>query len=209
MLLRSIRPRLLGLVLATVLPFTALIGLGVWQRWHDDQTAAIQRAVNEARLLAVQVDDHIGNLANLLTGLSEAVSTNPADVAANDALLRRVKAELPSYIANILLFAPDGTNIGTSAHIGRFFCRRSQIRPAGLGRSASGHRRRRPRPHDRRMGGDDRTTGRGSNRTTARDSCGRHRAQTLPERAPGQGPAARQHHQHCQRAGHRHRAQCR
>jgi diguanylate cyclase (GGDEF)-like protein/PAS domain S-box-containing protein len=121
MLLRSIRPRLLGLVLATVLPFTALIGLGVWQRWHDDQTAAIQRAVNEARLLAVQVDDHIGNLANLLTGLSEAVSTNPADVAANDALLRRVKAELPSYIANILLFAPDGTNIGTSAHTGRFF----------------------------------------------------------------------------------------
>ena len=121
MLLRSIRPRLLGLVLATVLPFTALIGLGVWQRWHDDQTAAIQRAVNEARLLAVQVDDHIGNLANLLTGLSEAVSTNPADVAANDALLRRVKAELPSYIANILLFAPDGSNIGTSSDSGRFF----------------------------------------------------------------------------------------
>ena len=120
MLLRSIRSRLLGLVLATVVPFTALIGFGVWQRWQDDQSDAIQRAVNEARLLVAQVDDHIGNLTNLLTGLTAAVSTNPADVAANDALLRRVKAELPAYISNILLFSLDGTNIGTSSEAGRF-----------------------------------------------------------------------------------------
>ena len=132
MLLRSIRSRLLGLVLATVLPFTALIGFGVWQRWHDDQAAAIQRAVNEARLLAAQVDDHIGNLANLLTGLSAAVSTNPADVAANDALLRRVKAELPSYISNILLFSLDGANIGTSSETGRFSVADRDFLPSGV-----------------------------------------------------------------------------
>src|ERR1700704_4086570 len=86
MLLRSIRSQLLGLVLATVIPFTALIGAGLWNEWQSDQAAAIARATNEARLLAAQVDDYIGNLDNLLTGLSRAVSANPADTRQNDAL---------------------------------------------------------------------------------------------------------------------------
>ena len=95
MLLRSIRSQLLGLVLATVVPFTALIGFGVWKEWQSDQAAAMALAVNEARLLAAQVDDHLGNLENLLIGLSRAVSTNPADTKANDLLLRQLKTELP------------------------------------------------------------------------------------------------------------------
>ncbi len=121
MLLRSIRSQLLGLVLATVVPFTALIGLGLWQQWQSDQAAAIQRAINEARLLAAQVDDYIGNVDNLLSGLSRAISTNPADTHSNDTLLRQVKAELPAYAGNLLLFSPDGINIGTSSDAGRPF----------------------------------------------------------------------------------------
>ena len=115
MLLSSIRTRLLGLVIATVIPFTALIGAGLWNQWRIDQASAIERALNEARLLAAQVDDHIGNLDNLMMGLSRAVSANPADVLTNDALLQKVKAELPGFVSNVLVFAPDGTNIGTSA----------------------------------------------------------------------------------------------
>src|SRR5712671_3314028 len=115
MLLRSIRSQLLGLVIATVVPFTALIGAGLWNEWQSDQAAAIQRATSEARLLAAQVDDYIGNLDNLLTGLSRAVSPNPADTSENDALLQRVRSELPDVISNILVFALDGTNIGTSS----------------------------------------------------------------------------------------------
>jgi diguanylate cyclase (GGDEF)-like protein/PAS domain S-box-containing protein len=114
MLLRSIRTRLLGLVVATVVPFTALIGVGLWNQWRTDQATAIQRALNEARLLAAQVDDHIGNLDNLLTGLSRAVSTDPANTLANDTLLAQVKSELPEFVSNILLFSLDGANIGTS-----------------------------------------------------------------------------------------------
>jgi len=121
MLLGSIRSRLLGLVLATVVPFTALIGLGLWSQWRNDRTAALQRAIGDARLLAAQVDDHLANLANLLTGLAEAVSTNPADTAANDKILRRVKAGLPGYVSSLGLHALDGTNIGTSSTAGRVF----------------------------------------------------------------------------------------
>src|SRR6476660_3261006 len=120
MLLRSIRSRMLGLVVATVVPFTALIGAGLWNQWRSDRAAAIERALDEARLLAAQVDDHIGNVENLMTGVSRAVSWDPADTAANDALLRKVKAELPSFIANVLVFSLDGKNIGTSSRIARF-----------------------------------------------------------------------------------------
>ena len=121
MLLRSIRSRLIGLVVASVVPFTALIGVGLWNQWRTDQKTAFERAGNEARAIAVQLDDHIGNLKNLLAGLNVAVSWDPADTVANDRLLRRVKAELPPYIANINVFSLDGINIGTSSDAGRFF----------------------------------------------------------------------------------------
>ena len=113
-MLRSIRSRLLALVVATVMPFTVLMAAGLWSRWHAEEGEAVAQAVNEARVLAAQVDDHLGTLESLLVGLGEAVSTNPADTAANDALLHRVKSRLPDYVAHISLFAPDGTNIGMS-----------------------------------------------------------------------------------------------
>src|SRR3954468_17611022 len=98
MLFRSIRSRLLGLVVATAVPLAGLIGFGLWNQWRGDHAEAIRRAGEEARLLAAQVDDHINTLDNLLTGLSHALSWNPADQGANDELLRRVKGELPPYI---------------------------------------------------------------------------------------------------------------
>jgi diguanylate cyclase (GGDEF)-like protein/PAS domain S-box-containing protein len=116
--LRSIRSRLLALVVATVVPFTALIGVGLWSQWQSDQASATAQAVNEARKLASQIDDHIGNLENLLTGLSEAVSRNPSNRDANDALFRRVRSELPSYVAQISAYTLDGMNIGSSGNIG-------------------------------------------------------------------------------------------
>jgi diguanylate cyclase (GGDEF)-like protein/PAS domain S-box-containing protein len=115
MLLRSIRSRLLALVLAAVLPFVALVGAGLRTQWQEDQAAAVERALNEARLLAAQLDDHLSNLQNLLVGLSRAVSTDPADTAANDALLRQIRSKQPDFLGNILLFSLDGSNIGTSA----------------------------------------------------------------------------------------------
>jgi diguanylate cyclase (GGDEF)-like protein/PAS domain S-box-containing protein len=121
MLLGSIRSRLLVLVLATVVPFLALVGAGLWSQWQEDRATAIERALNESRLLAAQLDDHISNLENLLAGLSRAVSPDPADTAANDALLRQIKTKLPNFVGNLLLYSLDGSNLGTSAapEIGR------------------------------------------------------------------------------------------
>jgi diguanylate cyclase (GGDEF)-like protein/PAS domain S-box-containing protein len=115
MLLRGIRSRLLVLMLATIVPFVALVGVGLWSQRQEDQAAAIERALSEARLLAAQLDDHLNNLESLLVGLSRAVSPNPADTEANDALLRQIKIQMPAFVGNILLYSLDGSNIGTSA----------------------------------------------------------------------------------------------
>src|SRR6266850_731800 len=116
-MLGGIRTRLLGLVVATVVPFTALVGGGLYSQWKDDQAQAFKSALDEARLLAVQVDDEIGNLETLLAGLSRAVSSNPDHTTTNDEILRQVKAELPGYVSNILLATPDGNNVGTSFEV--------------------------------------------------------------------------------------------
>ncbi len=118
MFFRTIRSRLLGLVLATVIPLIAVIGGGLWNQVRDDQDEARERALDEAKLLAAQVDDHIGNLENLLVGLSQAVSSRFADANGNDVLLRQVKTDLPDYVSAILLFALDGNNIGVSWDVG-------------------------------------------------------------------------------------------
>jgi diguanylate cyclase (GGDEF)-like protein/PAS domain S-box-containing protein len=115
MLLRSVRSRLLGLVVATVIPFTALIGAGLWNQWAHDEGRAIEGAVNQAHMLATQVDDHIAKLELLLTGLSRSVSPNSSDTDGNNALLQSVKTELPGFVDNIAVYSLDGTNIGSSS----------------------------------------------------------------------------------------------
>src|ERR1700756_5363260 len=114
MLLRGVRSRLLGLVVATFVPFVALIGIGLWNQWQHDRQRAVEGSIHQAQLLAGQVDDRIGELELLLTGLSRSVSPNAADTAANTAVLRGVKTELPAFVGNIVLYSLAGTYIGST-----------------------------------------------------------------------------------------------
>jgi len=54
MILRSIRSKLLGLVLAAIIPFVAFICVALWVQWQDIQATAIRQTMNDARLLAAQ-----------------------------------------------------------------------------------------------------------------------------------------------------------
>ncbi|HWF96977.1 MAG TPA: EAL domain-containing protein [Xanthobacteraceae bacterium] len=87
----------------------------LWSQWKSDRAAATEHAAHEARILASEVDDHISALQNLLSVLVQAVSYDPADRSANDALLRKVKRELSGFDSHIFLLDTDGNNIGTSA----------------------------------------------------------------------------------------------
>jgi len=110
----SIRSRLLGLAFAAVFPLAVVMMAALWLQWRSDRDTATEHAVNEARLLAAQVDDRIGAIEDLLSVVGQAVSFDPADRSANNALLRKVRSELPTGSSQILLFDRDGDNIGTS-----------------------------------------------------------------------------------------------
>jgi diguanylate cyclase (GGDEF)-like protein/PAS domain S-box-containing protein len=112
MLPSSIRARLLGLVVAAIVPFLALISAGLWDQWRSEYAKAMQRVLNESQVLAAQVDSEISNIENLMTGLSYALQPSAAAKPANDALLRQFKNELPDYVSNVLLLSSDGTEIG-------------------------------------------------------------------------------------------------
>jgi hypothetical protein len=91
------------MAVATVVPFTALIGspAPMAERSGGGDSTGRQRSPRSCR----QVDDHIGYLENLL--LNEALSVDPRDITANDTLLRKVKSELPDYAAHISVFSLD------------------------------------------------------------------------------------------------------
>jgi hypothetical protein len=102
------------LAAAAALALAALVTTALWSRSRVEHTDARHRALGAARSIAHKIDAQFVSLEILLSRLSAKVSTNPTDVDANDALLRREKSELPESIANILLLSPDGRNIGNA-----------------------------------------------------------------------------------------------
>jgi len=86
MLPSGIRARLLWLVAAAIIPFLVLSGIGLGTEWRREHDAAIRRALDEARLIAAQVDDHIAvgawrsEMNGSRTGRSRQVRDRHAEV---------------------------------------------------------------------------------------------------------------------------------
>lgn len=110
----SIRTRLIVLVLAAILPLLFLAGFFLWGLVSDDFAKARIAAVREAQLAAGRIDGHVSDVNHLLLMIARTISSDPADVEKNDATLRSIRADLPAYVNNILIFDLNGHNIGTS-----------------------------------------------------------------------------------------------
>ena len=105
--------------MAAVLPLAALMAGALWTQWQNDRKAAAEHAVNEARVFAAQVDDHIATIESLLSVLGQSVSYDPADTRENDLLLLKVRREISSTVdSHILVFDLAGNNIGSSQEPG-------------------------------------------------------------------------------------------
>jgi len=89
--LRSIRSRLWALVIATIIPFTVLIGAGIWIRWRSDQATAITQAISEARRGGAPMSSEIAR---------QVVATfqEPAPVGAQDEGLSRREQEILDHL---------------------------------------------------------------------------------------------------------------
>ena len=111
----GIRERLVLLVLAMLLPWIALFATtyASYRRDHNHDTRT--RLTGLAAQVGARVDDQLGTIEGLLVAVGEATSTDTAAIASNDALLRRIRGELPPYVTNFALWTGDGRNIGSSS----------------------------------------------------------------------------------------------
>ena len=109
-----IRTRLLVLVTAAALPLLILAAIFLWDRFNEDYANNRTAANRAARTAAARVDDHVNDVNTLLRVIGKMISTDPADAEKNDVILSSVKADLPSFLNNVLLFDLAGNNIGTS-----------------------------------------------------------------------------------------------
>ncbi|HLX29435.1 MAG TPA: PAS domain-containing protein [Casimicrobiaceae bacterium] len=117
----SIGLRLALLVLALGLPFMLYVAGNAARQASLARSEAQQRALALARVFAARVDDVVGDNLVALAVISRAVDVDPAAMAANDAVLARIGADLPRFVDGICVFTRDGANIGTldrSAHHG-------------------------------------------------------------------------------------------
>src|SRR6202022_1369513 len=110
----SIRTRLIVLVFAAVLPVLLVAAWFIWEGVQQDYEKARTAATDATQLAAARIDNHINDARTLLLGIGRMASSDPADAEKNDAVLRAVRADLPAYTNNILVFDPTGRNIGMS-----------------------------------------------------------------------------------------------
>jgi hypothetical protein len=111
---RKVHPKWSSWRAFVALPAAALIGTLLWSHPLTERSDERHVALSAAQLVASKIDVYFGDLEILLREISAAVSTNPTDANMNDALLQRVKSELPKSVANIFILALDGRNIGNA-----------------------------------------------------------------------------------------------
>jgi diguanylate cyclase (GGDEF)-like protein/PAS domain S-box-containing protein len=108
----SIRTRLRLLLLALVVPFLIYLCLSSWYQARQHRAELQQRMLGIARLSAARLDDHIGNVGQLLGVLSTVVGSTADDIPNNDALLQDIAHKLPAHVSNVGVWTAEGKNIG-------------------------------------------------------------------------------------------------
>ena len=107
-----IRTRLFLLVLTLAVPF---IGYSVFSSFAEarlETDHAATQMLGTARVTAARLDDHVGDIRQLLKVLTVLVSVDPRQTVANDTLLQSLAENLPEHVSNLTVWAINGDNIG-------------------------------------------------------------------------------------------------
>ena len=105
--------RLFLLVLALAVPFAAYSVYSTLQEARQESQHAAGQMLAAARATAARLDDHIGDVRQLLKVMSVMVSVDAAKVAQNDALLRSWVPQMPEHVSNLTVWSLAGDNLGT------------------------------------------------------------------------------------------------
>ena len=111
---RTIRGRMVLLVLATVAPLLIIIVVTLQNQLERYREEALQDALARARVVSARVDDHVQYLDSVLRAVAVLVDSELGAVDANDAKLRALQAGLPEYINSVSVLAPDGRMLNSS-----------------------------------------------------------------------------------------------
>src|SRR3954453_3475530 len=100
----GIRERLVRRGPGMLLPWIAIFATtyASYQRNLERDTRVRLRDL--AAQVGARVDDQLATVEGLLVAIAEGASADTASIARNDAVLRRLRGELPPYITNLALW---------------------------------------------------------------------------------------------------------
>ena len=109
----SIRSQLLSVLLALGLPFLGYFGVASLHEAREARAEMGEQMLGLARVTAARLDDHIGDIVQVLAVLTTVVDTGPQAAEHNDALLRKLATRLPAQTSNVSVWTNEGQNVGT------------------------------------------------------------------------------------------------
>ncbi|NJN17571.1 MAG: GAF domain-containing protein [Oscillochloris sp.] len=108
----SLRNWLILLTIVAITPFLTLLAYTAYQNRQERQERAEENALTSVQFQAEQINNQIRAIGDVLKAIGVLATTDPVDIAANDALLQQVKTTLPGYYSGLALVDPQGRNIG-------------------------------------------------------------------------------------------------
>jgi PAS domain S-box-containing protein len=108
-----IRRLLMALVLALALPFALFLAQSLSRQTSLDRDRVGNQMLEMARVVSARLDDHIGDIQQVLVVLSAVVGSDPSDAPRNDMLFDTLKGRLPPQVSNLSVWSVDGKSAGT------------------------------------------------------------------------------------------------
>ncbi|MCE9658069.1 MAG: diguanylate cyclase [Burkholderiales bacterium] len=113
----GIHSRLLLVTLAIGLLFVLYIAFNTARQSGRDLMHAREQIRLVAGLAGARLDEHLGDVTQLLHSLAATLPVESNEVESNDASLRRLVPTFPLNLTSVSLWAPDGANIGSSEEL--------------------------------------------------------------------------------------------
>ena len=105
----GIQSRLLAVTLAIGLLFVLYIAFNTARQSGRDLVNAREQIRLVAGLAGARLDEHLGDVTQLLHSLAATVPIDQADLERNDTTLRHLAPTFPANLTGVFLWAPDGT----------------------------------------------------------------------------------------------------
>jgi len=110
----GIRSRMLLVTFALGSMFVLYVAFATARQAGRDRESVTDRMRLVAALAAARLDDHVGDISQLLKAMGSTTLADGSATAANDIILRAMAVHMPQGVLEVSLWDTDGRNIGSS-----------------------------------------------------------------------------------------------